>query len=212
VDLVSNVVQHHSDASTRNDPAPVVPVIPDGTLYDLGRIDPNPQNQSPSLNRWSIVNNTLQFSNRLGDGAASTVAEGVVHLRAQYGVDDGAAGAGGAVAGDGIISPAEWTSAAPANWSQVLAVRFALLARSGQYEKPVVIKGATTVVTTAVPFWANDPGVTARTLNDGDGHKFTMLNVDGTADSTPGDANDWRNYRYRVYESTVAMRNMIWGP
>jgi type IV pilus assembly protein PilW len=153
-----------------------------GTLYNLGPIDPipNPQRQGPSLNQWRIVNNTLQFSNLLGDSAVSTVAEGVVHLRAQYGVDDGAAGAGGAIAGDGIISPSEWKSTAPDNWSQVLAVRFALLARSGLLEK--------SAVTTGTPTWA--------------GGTFDMGAM----------ASDWRNYRYRVYESTVAMRNMIWGP
>jgi type IV pilus assembly protein PilW len=182
--LPSNTVGHDSANSTRNDPAPALAdaVIPAGTLYDLGRIDPNPQNQSPSLNRWRIVNNTLQFSNLLGDGAVSTVAEGVVLIRAQYGVDDGAAGT--AVAGDGIVGPTEWTSVPPANWSQVLAVRFALLARSGQLEKAV----GTATVTTAEPAWV--------------GGNFDMRAM----------PSDWRNYRYRVYESTVVMRNMIWGP
>jgi type IV pilus assembly protein PilW len=183
-------------AATRNSVGTPAGLNGTGMLYDLGA--------QPSLNRWSITNNnSLGFANQLGAGTMAPVAEGVAHLRAEYGVDDGAAGAGGAVAGDGIISAAEWTSAAPVNWSQVLAVRFAVLARSGQYEK--------TRVTTDVPFWANDPGLTVRTLNDGAGHKFTMFNVDGTADSSPDDANDWRHYRYRVYESVVAMRNMIWG-
>ena len=45
-----------------------------------------------------------------------------------------------------------------------------------------------------------------------------MRNLDGTAGATgaiaagtPWNANDWRYYRYRVFESVVAMRNMIWG-
>jgi type IV pilus assembly protein PilW len=44
-----------------------------------------------------------------------------------------------------------------------------------------------------------------------------MLNLDNTADSgasgVDGDtaANNWRNYRYRVYDTVVPLRNMIWG-
>ena len=93
----------------------------------------------------------------------------------------------------------------------MLAVRFAVLARSQQYEAPVLVGGvATCQATTALPFWANDPGLTARTINDGSGHKFTLFNVDGTTDSSPANANDWRCYRYRVYEATVPLRNMLW--
>jgi type IV pilus assembly protein PilW len=104
-------------------------------------------------------------------------------------VDDGAAGA--ATANDGIISPTEWTINQPSDWKQLLAVRFALLARGQQYEKDVVTSNA--------PVWDNG----ART--------FTMFNVDGTSDSSPNDANDWRHYRYRVYEAIVPLRNMLWG-
>jgi type IV pilus assembly protein PilW len=41
-----------------------------------------------------------------------------------------------------------------------------------------------------------------------------MTNVDGTADSDPTGANavnNWRNYRYNVYEAVVPLRNTIIG-
>ncbi len=43
-----------------------------------------------------------------------------------------------------------------------------------------------------------------------------MTNLDGTADSFAGapnnpDPNNWRFYRYRVYEKVIPLRNMIWG-
>jgi type IV pilus assembly protein PilW len=43
-----------------------------------------------------------------------------------------------------------------------------------------------------------------------------MLDVGGTADTNPGDAvkgdpSNWRNYRYRVYETLVPIRNVVWG-
>ena len=41
-----------------------------------------------------------------------------------------------------------------------------------------------------------------------------MTNVDGTADGF-GDANpdpnNWRYYRYRVYERVIPLRNVLWG-
>ena len=144
-----------------------------GVLYNLG-----PQ---PVLNQYQVLNNALVVTNLLGsNGGATAVAEGVVQLKAQYGIDDGTGGAP-AVAGDGIISSSEWQTAAPgvpADWSKVLAVRFALLARSSALEK--------TAVTTVNPAWV--------------GGNFDMTGIP-----------NWQNYRYRVFESVVAMRNMLWG-
>jgi type IV pilus assembly protein PilW len=42
---------------------------------------------------------------------------------------------------------------------------------------------------------------------------FLMTNVDGTADAGPADTtpNNWRNYRYRVYERVIPLRNLLWG-
>ena len=183
-------------AAAKHNLAHAAPLNANGVLYDLGP-SPDPIHSSvpqAALNQWRVSNGSLTISNALGSGVATPVAEGIVHFMAQYGVDDGA---GGATAGDGVISPSEWTTNAPANWSQVLAVRFALLARSPQAEK--------TAVTIAAPVWASGANT------------FTMLNLDGTpgavgaiAAGTPWDANDWRYYRYRVFESVVAMRNMLW--
>lgn len=157
-------------AATHNSAGTAATMNGGGLLYNLG--------SQPALNHWQLTNNSLTFTNLLATGVESTVAEGVVHLKAQYGVDDGAGGVGGAVAGDGIISPSEWTTATPANWTQVLAVRFALLTRSQAMEK--------TAVTTVAPTWA--------------GGSFDMTGLPS-----------WQNYRYRVFESVVALRNVIWG-
>ena len=99
-----------------------------GSLFNLG-----PQ---PKLNQWAVAGNSLVVTDLLGAAVQQTVAEGIVLLKAQYGLDDG--GSGTATANDGIISTAEWTNAAPADWSKVLAVRFAVLSRSQQLEKTPV--------------------------------------------------------------------------
>jgi hypothetical protein len=89
----------------------------------------------------------------------------------------------------------EWTSVDPLDWRLLLAVRFALLARSTQFEKTKVTP------TAANPRWS--------------GGAFTMRNIDGTADSDPGgtdgEPNNWRNYRYNVFEAVVPLRNNIFG-
>jgi type IV pilus assembly protein PilW len=77
-----------------------------------------------------------------------------------------------------------WNTTLPADatqWMQVRAIRIALLARSAKFEK--------TAVTPAAPTWF--------------GGAFTMTN--------PADGSDWRFYRYRVYETIVPLRNMIWS-
>ena len=43
---------------------------------------------------------------------------------------------------------------------------------------------------------------------------FLMTNLDGTTDSfsdTDAVPNNWRFYRYRVYERVIPLRNMLWG-
>jgi type IV pilus assembly protein PilW len=162
-------------------------LVDEGHLYSMG--------PAPVRSVWSVQGNKLRVYNDLAytGGTPGEAADLIVNLQAQYGVDANA---------NGMVEPAEWTEAAPADWKQLLAVRFALLARSTQYE-PVK-------VTTAVPRWsAIDPGTGKPTL-------FVMTNVDGTADSDPGDpakgdVNNWRNYRYNVFEAVVPLRNALIG-
>jgi type IV pilus assembly protein PilW len=85
--------------------------------------------------------------------------------------------------GDAVVDT--WDNTLPANptlWMQVRAVRIALLARSAQMEK--------TAVTAVAPTWNG-------------GTAFAVTN--------PADGTDWHNYRYRVYETVVPLRNMIWS-
>ncbi len=149
--------------ATRNSAGTPATLNGTGRLYNLG-----PQ---PTLNQWRVVNTSLGLSNLFSSGVASPVAEGIVNLKAQYGVDTSTT-----TPPAGVVN--SWTTTAPVNWSQVLAIRFALLARSSQLEK--------SPVTAVAPTWV--------------GGSFDMSAIP-----------NWQNYRYRVYESVVAMRNLIWG-
>jgi type IV pilus assembly protein PilW len=155
----------------------------EGRMYNMGT--------APARNVWSVANNRLVVANDLvfTDADGDTVNDQreatdlVVNLQAQYGVD---------ADNNGMIASGEWTNAAPADWTRLLAVRFALLTRGQQFERDKV--------TNAVPVWSAGA--------------FAMTNLDGTPDSDPsgGNApNNWRHYRYNVFEAVVPLRNTILG-
>jgi type IV pilus assembly protein PilW len=113
----------------------------------------------------------------------------IVNLKALYGKDTGT---------DGVVDTYE--SAAPAtnaDWSKVLSVRVALVARSGQYEKDVV--------TTAAPQWdlGSVAAVPSGATCNGT-HKCVTLGVSQVG-------TDWQHYRYKVYETIVPLRNVLWS-
>jgi type IV pilus assembly protein PilW len=116
----------------------------------------------------------------------------VVQLQAVYGIDDD---------NNSIVD--KWEAASPttpAGWQKVRAVRIALVARSQSRESEMVtLDGSKTDSTceSATPHpaavcWKPDP--------EGDGVK-----IDVSVNNT-----DWQNYRYRVLETTVPLRNVIW--
>ena len=184
---------------------------PAGITFTQGRI--NDLGLTPRLATWTVgiagtpgndgsLNGKLIWKNDLNYVDVNpkdtkndwfAVADGIVDLKAEYGVDTGC-GSGGACSGK-----ITWTNVNPADWLQVVAVRVAILARSQQYEKPT---SAGSNVTNTPPEWS--------------GGAFAMaLNADGASKDSfkAGDAdpNNWRNYRYRVYQTIVPLRNVIWG-
>ena len=157
-----------------------------GEIHNLG---PDPQRT-----QWAVsAANVLTRRNTLrSETSTFEVTEGIANLQAQYGIDGGDEG----TTLDDKISDTEWLDALPsgytftsAHWPRMLAVRIAVLARSSQLEKGVV--------TPVAPFWS--------------GGDFVMKNLDGSSGTTSNIAKDWRHYRYRVYETTIPLRNMIWG-
>jgi len=167
----------------------------------------NPQRTPFSVQRFRIVNESLRAETLIpyssatdtdGDGYSDLViASGVVQMQALYGLDDGNNAATAApnryrvtnavyAADDGIVDNFVTATPAstPAAWRQMKVVRVAFLIRIGKLEREQV--------TTAEPTW-----------NDGLS-TFTMANA--------ADGTDWRNYRYRVYEVDIPMRNILWTP
>lgn len=175
----TNAMEHTGGTFNANPPR--VNFAGSGSTINLGA--------RPRLMRYYIQGGSLIAENGIGPTVTRTaVADGMVDLQAQYGIDNN---------NDGVIDV--WNTATPATaaeWRQLLAVRIAVLARSGQYER-VDPSLATPPVTPVAPRWT--------------GGAFVLTNLDGSS-GTPADPTlDWRNYRYRVYQTTVMLRNLIWG-
>ncbi|MCE9660267.1 MAG: PilW family protein [Burkholderiales bacterium] len=176
--------------SRYNDAAGLAASMPGGTAYSLGPL--------PRRNVWSIASGVLGSRDELQGSVFFPVAEGVVDMKAEYGYD------ADPLANSLVIA---WnkTLPTPIDWTSVRAVRIAMLVRSRNFEKPATNATEQTYIAPN-PVWHANGG--AAQVN------FVMRNVDGTPDShAPGDPspNNWRNYRYTVYEKVFPLRNVIWG-
>ena len=150
-------------------------------LYNLGK--------SPTRNQYRVTNNQLVSEHLFGTLSSDVAAEQIVQLKAQYGKDDGVNNGtvSNAVyaADDGLVDGYSTTAPATAvDWKRVKAIRVAVVARSAQREKPSVAGGACDT-TPASPTWSAGA-------------------IDLSADA------DWQCYRYRVFETVVPLRNLLW--
>lgn len=185
---------HHQNTSPWNPPGGLN-IFPAGgygsgaTLFNLGSLMDHSYsldtNSNLVLTEYSSVNNT---SNNL------ILAPDIVNLQAEYGFDTRAGAQTDArvdtwsptlIAAD--ASGAALTTAEAIQ--RIYAIRFAIVARSGLLEKP--LSDGTCNTTTAAPAWAG-------------GSISVSNNPDGTANA------NWQCYRYKTFETTVPLRNLIW--
>jgi type IV pilus assembly protein PilW len=128
-----------------------------------------------------------------GVGAPQDLYPQIVNLQALYGK--------GTLDASGNISVTSYDNVTPttnADWQRVVAIRIAVVARSLQFEKDEV--------TRAAPLW--DVGAAATitsptTANCNSGSKCISLGISQLA--------DWKHYRYKVYDTIVPLRNVLWN-
>lgn len=112
----------------------------------------------------------------------------IVNLQAMYGRD---------TTGDGVVDTYDNTTPTNAtDWKRVLTIRVAVVARSHQYEKDAV--------TTAEPLW--DVGTTT-TISGTSACNGSSQCLTLKVDRLP----DWQHYRYKVFETIVPLRNVLWN-
>jgi len=197
-------------------------------VYNLGSVH-EPIGGAPNLpvyntyridtDRTSKTFNSLLVSSEFvldaaGRPVVNAVADNIVHMRVLYGVDEGPYDANGN--GDGVVDSfidyaafnVKVFNGIPApSWRYVLAVRVAIVARSALAEKKA--SRATT--------WPNcdtttDGSEAATPALPDNRPKWSGVTFDVSAS---GDLDvtsplSWRCYRYRVFETTIPLRNWIW--
>lgn len=144
------------------------------------------------LGGWSQITYAVSNGNLARNGAP--MLSGVVNMQAQYGIT--------ATANSNQIT--QWVDAAGATWAapnlanrnRIKAVRLAVVARNDKMDITNV-SSACSSTTTASP-----TGLCA--------WEGTATSPAPAIDLSPGDAN-WQRYRYRVFETIIPLRNVIWS-
>jgi type IV pilus assembly protein PilW len=186
VQTAASHLQHAPGISQWNPPggtSQLPAFLAGATLFNLG---------NPTWRSYSIDTVASRYKLQVGEVIAAIqtaavpqhIVDDIVDLQAEYGRDAN---------NDGAISATEWSTTTPANaaeWLQLFAIRVAVLARSGNYERPEN-PGDPCTATTATPTWAGstDPG--------------SVFTIPGGLPSC---------YKFRVFETVIPLRNMIWRP
>ena len=153
---------------------------------------------NPRSMDFSVSGDTFQVVTwtQQGIGGVESLNSGIVLLKALYGRDTD---------GNGTVDVYDTTTPTDnAGWRNVLSVRFVIVARSGQREKDEV--------TTTQPTW-NAAGSAAVTYDAYPGASTTCAANAATCDlPLPiSQLNDWKHYRYKVFDTAVQVRNLMWN-
>lgn len=128
----------------------------------------------------SSINGTFSFEDLYPE---------IVNMQALYGKD---------VDGNGTVDRYDHTTpTTSAGWASVVSIRIALVARSNQYDKDEV--------TSAEPQWDLGSAVSVfdeTTVDCGDNSKCMTLKIDQVP--------DWKHFRYKIYTTTIPLRNVLW--
>ncbi len=145
------------------------------------------------LGTWNEITYAVNNGNLERNGVASVA--GIVNLQAQYGVS--------ALANSNQVT--QWVDAGGGTWgaptvanrNRIKAVRIAVVARNAKMEPAAAVTAACSSTTTAAP-----TGLCA--------WEGSVASPAPTIDLSAGDAN-WQRYRYRVFETIIPLRNMVWS-
>lgn len=164
----------------------------DASVFNLG--------VTPVWRTYTIENNKLVATEVLppeGGAGGQPLVDDIIDMKALYGKDTDNDPQRTVDAYDGA------TPTTAAGWQQVLAVRVAVLARSQNYEKPDPVAGCNATTVANQPTWGK-----GAVVPPGDPLPPFAFPVLAAALITPG--NEAGCYKYRVFETVVPLRNMIW--
>jgi type IV pilus assembly protein PilW len=150
-----------------------------------------------TANKYSVSNNKLQLeSTNINSNVPAPIvvmSKDIVNLQAQYGVA-AATPAGVQNVSNWVDAVGSWATPSNADIKRIKAVRIVLIARSGKKE-------ATNVTSTCVNNAGTNNGPCAWQDSAADPAPLIDLSSDP----------DWQKYRYKVYQTVIPLRNVIWA-
>lgn len=136
---------------------------------------------------YSVVNGSLASQDFFSTTDNVVLANNIVGLKAQYGISD----AGSQAVSDWVSATnsggVNWAAPTANQFKRIKAIRLAIVARSPLRERPPTPGAACTTTTVAPTTWPGGPAV-----------------------DLSGDP-DWQCYRYRVFQTVVPLRNVLWA-
>lgn len=144
------------------------------------------------LGTWNTITYAVNNGNLERNGVPSVT--GIVNLQAQYGIS--ATANSNQVTQWVDASGGTWAAPTSANRNRIKAIRIAIVARNAKMEAANVTaacSSTTAASPTGLCAWAGNASSPAPTVN-----------------LSAGDSN-WLRYRYRVFETIIPLRNMIWS-
>lgn len=145
---------------------------------------------------YTSASSNLQVVEVPATTTATVLVSNVVNIQAQYGIAPASGSPGYPVvscwvnatgAGTNACDGSDWSNPTSANVARIKAVRIAVVARSTLPEKPSVTGNACDATAAAPTSWSGGPA------------------IDLSADP------NWKCYRYKVFQTIVPLRNVIWA-
>jgi len=173
-----------------------------GQLFNLGAL--------PQVKVYAIRGGNLTVCNMMSQDCTNAanyqvMVNDIVSMRGVYGKDFDGNPTPTTPAGDGVVD--SWSRAALATSNQitrVLAATVQITARSAVKEKPSTGTTCNATASASRPDRSQDWMGLSLTPNDG---TLGGGQIDLTASSV-----DWACYRYKLFQTSVPLRNMIWRP
>lgn len=184
--LSDTSVPHVTATSTWNPSTSNMPTTyaAGGTLNKINQL----VYRSYAVTGGNLVSTDL-FADNDSPSDPAPIGSQIVLMKAYYGKD---------TSGDGTVDTYDTsTPTTAAGWQQIKTIRIAVVARSGQREKDAV--------TTANPTWDVGSTVAITGANAcGNSQCLTLTVQTGTSD-------EWQHYRYKVFDTVIPLRNMLWS-
>jgi type IV pilus assembly protein PilW len=139
--------------------------------------------------------NSRAYMEKATTVASTPVVSDIVNIQAQYGVST--------IASSNQVT--QWVDATGTTWAaptvadrnRIKSIHVAVVARSGLYEKAIVTNICTT---------------TKGTVNNGPcAWDDSNVNVNAAPKIDLSNDPNWQHYRYRVFETIIPLRNVIWA-